>query len=106
VAGLKSITPPPDFGDSLSLEAYEARITAFSGTVDEYNEKLSALDQLLNELETAEAALREENRRFLSAAQAHYGSDSSEYEQVGGTRRSDRKRPGPKGPRTPLPPRA
>ena len=104
LAGLKSITPEPDYGASLTLAGYEADITAVSAKLDDYNEKLSSLDQLQNELETAEAALREKNTRILSAAEAHYGPDSSEYEQAGGTRRSERKRPGPKGPRKPTPP--
>ena len=100
LAGLKSITPIPDFGTALTLVSYEADITALSGKLDSYNEKLSALDSLQNELDSAETSLREKNTRILSAAEAHYGPDSSEYEQAGGTRRSDRKRTGPKGPRT------
>lgn len=104
LAGLKSITPLPDFGPSLTLPGYEADITAVSGKLDEYNEKLSAPDQQQNDLETLEAGLREKNTRMLSAAEAQFGPDSSEYERAGGTRRSDRKRPGPKGPRTPPPP--
>lgn len=100
LAGLKSITPAPDFGATLTLVSYEADITSLSDKLDSYNEKLSALDSLQNELDTAETALREKNTRILSAAEAHYGPDSSEYEQAGGTRRSDRKRTGPKGPRT------
>ncbi len=103
LAGLKSITPLPDFGSSLALTGYEADITALSSKLDEYNEMLSALDRLQNDLEIMEAALREKNTRILSAAEAHYSPDSSEYEQAGGTRRSHRKRPGPKGPRTPPP---
>jgi len=35
--------------------------------------------------------LRDLNRRILSAVEAQYGPDSSEYEQVGGTRQSERK---------------
>lgn len=35
---------------------------------------------------------------MLSAAKAHYGPDSSQYEQAGGTRQSDRKRPTRKAP--------
>jgi hypothetical protein len=103
LAGLKSITPAPDFGAALSLAGYETDFTSLSSKLDAYNEELSRLDQLQNEVETIELALREKNVRLLSAAEAHYGPDSSEYEQVGGTRRSDRKRPGPKGPRTPKP---
>ena len=104
LAGLNSITPAPDFGAALSLAGYETDIDALSSKLDGYNEELSRLDQLQNELDTIEAGVREKNVRILSATEAHYGPDSSEYEQAGGTRRSDRKRPGPKGPRTPKPP--
>ena len=104
LAGLKSITPPPDFGAALSLAGYETDITTLGSKLDSYNEELSRLDQLQNELDTIEAGVREKNVRILSATEAHYGPDSSEYEQAGGTRRSERKRPGPKGPRTPKPP--
>jgi hypothetical protein len=106
LAGLKSITPPPDFGTGLALAGYETDIKSLSDQLDDYNEKLSTLDQLQNDLESSEADLRVKNTRILSAAEAQFGPDSSEYEQAGGTRRSDRKRPGPKGPRTPVPPAA
>ena len=45
-----------------------------------------------------ESELREWNKRILSATEAQFGPDSSEYEQVGGTRQSERKRPSRKGP--------
>jgi hypothetical protein len=48
---------------------------------------------MLNDLESAESDLNEFNRRYLSATEAHYGPDSSEYEMAGGTRKSERKRP-------------
>ena len=99
LAGLKSITRPPEFGPTLTLDGYEADITSFSDKLDSYNGMLSALDSLQNEIDTVELALREKNTRLLSAAEAFYGADSSEYEQAGGTRRSERKRTGPKGPR-------
>ncbi len=53
---------------------------------------MAELDQEQNDLEAAEVALREQNRRVLSAVEAQFGPDSSEYEQVGGTRQSERKR--------------
>ena len=58
---------------------------------------MAALDDMLNDLESAESDLNEFNRRYLSATEAHYGPDSSEYEMVGGTRKSERKRPIRKG---------
>jgi hypothetical protein len=47
---------------------------------------------LQNEIEGGEGALNEKNRRMLAATGANYGPDSSEYEAVGGTRKSERKR--------------
>jgi hypothetical protein len=93
LAGLKSITPAPDFGPNLKLSDYEEEITTLSADLDHYNEVLSTLDQLQNGLVEKEAKLREKNKRMLAASEAHYGPDSSEYEQVGGTRDSERKRP-------------
>lgn len=103
LAGLKAITPAPNFGTTLTLAGYEADITTLSDQLDTYNSQLSALDSLQNGIDSAEAGLREKNVRILSAAEAHYGPDSTEYEQAGGTRRSERKRTGPKGPRNTAP---
>lgn len=92
LAGLKAINPAPDFGSSLSAESYESEIEEFSSALAEYNGQLAVLDDMQNALLVKEAALRDKNKRFLSAAEAHYGSDSSEYELVGGTRSSERRR--------------
>lgn len=101
LAGLNSITPTPDFGPGLRLADYGTQISEFSGTLDRYNQMVAALDDLQNQLDGAEAKLNETNKRMLSAAEAHYGPDSSEYEQAGGTRLSDRKRPARKAPAKP-----
>jgi hypothetical protein len=92
LAGLKSITPKPNFGPALDLDVYEQEIEAFSDKLDKYNEMLSLVDQLLNELETDEDGLNDKNKRTLAATDANYGSDSKEYEAAGGTRTSDIKR--------------
>jgi hypothetical protein len=93
LAGLKSIKEQPQLGPRLSVENYEQRILAFAAKMAAYNQMLAALDQALNELQAEELELRIENSRMLAAIGAHYGPDSSEYEQAGGTRRSERKRP-------------
>jgi hypothetical protein len=53
---------------------------------------LSQLDELQNELAAAEKVANDKSKRILSATEATYGPDSNEYEMVGGTRLSDRKK--------------
>ena len=101
LAGLNSITPPPDFGPGLTLAAFTAQINAVSAKLDAYNQMIAALDDLQNQVNADEASLRETNKRMLSAAEALYGPDSSQYEQAGGTRQSERKRPTRKTPSKP-----
>lgn len=91
LSGLKTITPKPTFGPSLDIDQYEQEVEAFDANLNKYNETLTVLDRLANELDAGEAQLRDKNRRMLAAAEALYGPDSSEYEAVGGTRTSDRK---------------
>lgn len=92
LAGLNSITPPPDFGSTLTLAAYAMQIHAFSVKLDSYNQMIAALDDLQNQVEADESSLRDINKRMLAATEAHFGPDSSQYEQAGGTRISERKR--------------
>ena len=96
LAGLKSIAPLPDFGLNLKLTEYEADINALTTKLDSHNGLLSDVDQSQNEFEAMEKALGDKNVRMLAATKAQYGPDSTEYEQAGGTRRSDRKRSGSK----------
>lgn len=104
LAGLKSITPVPDFGAALTVPAYEAKITGFNNRLDTYNQHLAAIDDEQNAVDAEEEELREMNRRILSAVEATYGPDSSEYEAAGGTRVSERKKPAAKPGGTPTTP--
>lgn len=93
LAGLKSFRIPPDFGPNLTVPGYDAKEKSVSNKLDAYNQSLAISDQLQNEFQAEEAELNDLNRRFLAAGEAHYGPDSSEYEMLGGTRKSERKRP-------------
>jgi hypothetical protein len=104
LAGLKSITPPPTFGPTVTLNSYEASTASFSQKLDTYNGTVATLDDLQNDLEADEDNLRELNKRILSAVEAQYGPDSSEYELCGGTRTSERKKPAAKAPSGTPPP--
>ena len=97
LAGLKQIDPEPNFGGDLTVAAFTAKVNGFTGNLGTYNEHLAAIDDEQNAIDAEEEELREWNRRWLSAIEAKHGPDSSEYELVGGTRTSDRKKPKPKG---------
>ena len=91
LSGLKTITPAPNFGPALALDRFEQEVEALGTKLEEYNDTLTRLDGLSNEIEADELKLRDKTRRMLAATGATYGPDSSEYEAVGGTRLSDRK---------------
>jgi len=103
MSGVRSITPLPDYGPSLKIVDYEADITALNDKINSHNGLLSDVDQSQNELEALERVVGDKNVRILAATKAHYGPDSTEYEQVGGTRRSDRKKSGSKKKKEPTP---
>ncbi len=78
LSGLKSITPKPVFGAALDLDHYEQDVTAFGAQLDKYNETVSLLDRMQNEIDEAEERLKDKNKRLLAATGAMYGPDSSE----------------------------
>jgi hypothetical protein len=101
LSGLKGISPQANLGTNLTEAIYTAKIDSVSARLNAYNQKLAELDQDQNDLQQEEAELNDLNRRFLSAGEATYGPDSNEYEMLGGTRKSERKKatkkPGSKG---------
>jgi exonuclease VII small subunit len=98
LSGLKSITPKPNFGPALDIDQYEGEINDLSTRLDKYNETITLLDRLQNELEEEEARVKDKSKRMLAATGAQYGPNSSEYEGVGGTRTDDRRRSSKKKP--------
>jgi hypothetical protein len=93
IAGLKAIGKKDAFGAELTEAIYVAKFDSVNGRQDRYNQKLAEIDQDLNDLQSEEAELADLNRRFLSAGEAVFGPDSNEYEMLGGTRKSERKKP-------------
>jgi hypothetical protein len=93
LAGLKAISETIDLGNGLSATAYEAIIKDTETILEFYDELLSQADAALNDFLRKEAALREINLRMVDAVASKYGHDSNEYEKIGRTRKSDRKRP-------------
>jgi hypothetical protein len=74
----------------LTLQAFTAafdNVTQLEAAIDEKRRELQAL---LNDRDDRTRALQDLNTRALSGIRAVFGPDSSEYDQAGGTRRSER----------------
>lgn len=97
LAGLKSIGGKDVLGATLTEAIYQGKVDSVSGREEGYNQLLSQVDQELNGLQAEEADLNEFNGRILAAGAARFGPDSTEYEMLGGTRKSERKKPTKKG---------
>ena len=93
LAGLVTIDPALDLGSGKNIPAYETKITEAEGALAVYNQKLAELDRLYNAFLAKEKVLGTFNAEILAAVKGLYGRGSDEYEQAGGTRYSERKRP-------------
>jgi hypothetical protein len=90
---LVSIDPGLDFGNGLSVPAYQAQIDALQAKLDRHNNLLSELDALSNDIAAAEKTLADYSERMLNGVSVRFGKDSNEYEKAGGVRKSERKKP-------------
>ena len=97
LAGLQSIDPLLDLGGGLTVASFKADIEDVDADMNTYNTMLSDVDQFQNRLDTKEDKLNDKSTRMLAAVGARWGKDSDEYEKAGGTRTSERKKPGPRG---------
>lgn len=92
LAGIKSINENLDLGNGLSVASYSQKVGEVQSEIDTYNQFLSLLDRMLNNITVKEKSLRDMNERMLEAVGSVYGHDSNEYEMAGGTRKSEIKR--------------
>lgn len=99
-ASLKTIDPAMDFGNGVSLAALVAATESTKTKLNIYNALLSQVDDALNAVEQAEGSVTDLSSRLLSGVKTKYGADSSQYEQAGGTRKSEIKRAKKKKPPT------
>lgn len=97
LAGLNKITPAPNLGPNISVAAYQAVLNDTAALEESHNQLAAQMDDSSNRFDAQENLMADWNRRVLSAVEAQYGPDSSEYEMCGGTRKSERKRPSRKG---------
>ena len=77
----------------VTLEQLKDDVARFDALRVELEEKEEALTPLRNNRDALADELVEIVVRFRSGIKSYFGGDSSEYELVGGTRASERKRP-------------
>ena len=92
INGMTTIDKDLDLGGDLTLAKFKQAANKFSTDLDAYNQTLSQLDQLANDLNTDEKTLGDFAERMLAAVGARWGRNSNEYEQAGWTRKDERKR--------------
>ena len=99
--GMKSIDPTLDLGNGVSVTAFEASMKTSTDGIGEYNTMLSQIDQKGNDVDSSIKATCDLGGRALKGVEFKYGKDSNEYEMMGGTRTSERKKPSKKAPPKP-----
>src|SRR4051794_20080473 len=100
---LRLWTANPDFKlKEVTLEQLKADATRYDGMLTDIAEKKETMTPLRNERNALAAHLGEVVVRFRSGVRSYFGGNSSEYEVVGGTRTSARKKSGTKVPVTPI----
>ncbi len=93
ITGMKSIDKNLDLSNGVSVAEGQTTLTEAQTALDDYNQSLAMADDKKNIFEMKNKALRAFNKKVLPAVGLKYGTDSSEYEMVGGKRESERKKP-------------
>ena len=77
----------------ITLQSLQAKVAALRQKRDQLEALRMQVTALTNELNEATNDLASINTRAKSGVRAVYGPNSTQYEQVGGVRQSERKRP-------------
>ncbi len=88
---LGSIDKQLNLGNDLTLDGYNKQIKSLNGLLSDYNQILSKVDSIANELIAAEEQVKDWSERMLAGVAAKFGKDSNEYEMAGGVKKSERK---------------
>lgn len=93
LAALKSIDPTLDFGDGITVAAFEAQVDLLAAKVGTYNTALSTVDDRYNDCLAQRDLVRDLHERVLTGVATKYGKKSSQYEMAGGVRKTERRKP-------------
>lgn len=93
LAAVKSIDATLDLGSGLSVASYGKLIEETRIELEKYNTLLSEVDAQMAKFHDKEKELADYSERILLGVAVRYGKKSAEYEQAGGTRKDQIKRP-------------
>ncbi|PJJ60456.1 hypothetical protein [Hymenobacter chitinivorans] len=90
--GLRAIDPTGklDLGNGFGIETFQAEILTATQHLTVYNEALKAVVGLKNEVDAAEKRLNKFSSGVLTAVGQKFTKNSTQYEQAGGVRESER----------------
>jgi hypothetical protein len=91
--GMKNIDPNLNLGGGCTTTAIESKINEAREQLNTYHSLLANADAACNELKRLEKELALLSKKVLKGAAVMFNEDSDQYQMVGGTRSSDRKRP-------------
>jgi hypothetical protein len=83
----------------VTLQSFQAQVEDFKAKRAHNDDLRIQLTRGVNDVNEAAAGIQSINTRARSGARAQFGEDSTQYEQLGGTRASDRKKPKKKTPK-------
>ena len=87
LAGMRRVNAKLSFGGDISVSSLETKIVTVREKLATYNELLSDVDSIYEEVLNAEQDLSDLSSKLLAGVGLKYGKDSHEYETVGGSRR-------------------
>jgi hypothetical protein len=93
--GMRAIEPNGklDLGGGVSIASLTAAQSALQDLIDRAENALTEQVAIKVQMKNQRAVVRDLNERALSGVKTRFGANSAQYEQVGGTRKSERKRP-------------
>lgn len=92
IESLQSISVELDFGQGLTIQAYNMTINDLRSKLAAYNTALSTIDKLTDDVKNAEQAVITMSEKMLLGVGSRYGKASQEYEMAGGARRGNTKK--------------
>jgi hypothetical protein len=90
---VESIDPQMVLAEDLTVPVFRQAVETLAQKLGAYNGHMAEAASLGNEIGALELGLRDLHERVLLGVASRFGKDSTEYEQAGGVRKSERKSP-------------